>query len=102
MLLTQQRTTREKSADFSVPRKKQSFFLWKCGVSNPALHDQDLKPRFIWKILKFLKYFLACLGTILSIALSTNQHATNSSRHAAINLSKVSAGLKLKSGIRSP
>ena len=27
------RTTREKSADFSVPRKKQSFFLWKCGVS---------------------------------------------------------------------
>ena len=33
------RTTREKSADFSVPRKKQSFFLWKCGVSNPALHN---------------------------------------------------------------
>jgi len=37
VLLTQQRTTREKSADFSVPRKKLCFFLWKCGVSIKTL-----------------------------------------------------------------
>jgi len=46
------RTTREKSADFSVPRKKQSFFLWKCGVSNPALHNENGKIENIFEKVK--------------------------------------------------